>query len=146
MFMVRATLLLAAAGLSAACSPSAEPDAKNSVAARAPVAAAPVPATSLTPTSATPARPAALIAEEERENEACRGGSGDDIATMRACNRRQVVMKKLQDSGWCWGGADIEADKRFIPCKPGDRDYSPGAFDKPYYSDEEIAELTGNSQ
>jgi uncharacterized lipoprotein YajG len=93
--------------------------------------------------SSTPSarsRPNDLIAAEQREDEACRGGSGDDVRTMQACNRRQVLLKELQDAGWCWGGADIEADKRFVSCKPGDRDYAPGEFDKPYFSDQEIAD------
>lgn len=144
----RCVLVLSALALLGACSQPADrseqvagtnqtepPAAANSQEAAPP---APLP-------SASPQRPNDLISAEERENEACRGGSGDDPATMRACNRRQVLLKELQDAGWCWGGAEIEADKRFVTCKPGDPDYSPGAFDEPYFSDQDIAEA-GNDQ
>lgn len=82
----------------------------------------------------------ALIAREEAENEGCRGGAGDSVETMRACNRRQALLKSLQDQGVCWGGADIEAEKKFVACRPGDNEYSPGAFDAPYFNESEIAE------
>lgn len=138
--------LIIAAVLVACGQPEPEAPANITTSAASPITKEDAPPTAgnvaASPDSNTPKRPNELIAAEERENEACRGGSGDSIETMKACNRRQVLLKELQDSGWCWGGADIEAEKRFVACKPGDRDYSPGAFDEPYYSEADMAELT----
>ena len=44
-----------------------------------------------------------LIKRWMKENEACRGGAGDEIATMRACARREVVSKLLTAANWCYG-------------------------------------------
>lgn len=103
--------------------------------------------TSQTPTAAAQFPPdiTALMVQEQRENEQCRGGNGDSRETMLACNRRQASLKRLQDRGYCWGGADIGADMHFVTCKPGDKDYSPGAFDEPYFSEDEIKEAGDTS-
>lgn len=49
---------------------------------------------------------AALIAREEELNDKCRGGSGDNPATMKACDERDVLVKQLKAKGWCWGRED----------------------------------------
>ncbi len=48
----------------------------------------------------------ALIAAEERDNDRCRGGSGDDPATQRACDRRDDEAIALGHLGWCFGTPD----------------------------------------
>lgn len=40
------------------------------------------------------------------ENEACRGGSGDEAATWRACERRERVSVQLGRLGLCYGRDD----------------------------------------
>lgn len=59
-----------------------------------------------------------LIEKIESLNDLCRGGSGDDPKTEKACEEIDSVMKKLESSGWCWGpDSAIEADKKWIKCK-----------------------------
>jgi hypothetical protein len=58
-----------------------------------------------------------LIASERKLNDKCRGGSGDDPATQKACDQRDALDRKLQSAGWCYGRPDqIEADKTWQPC------------------------------
>ena len=45
----------------------------------------------------------ALITEWQALNDTCRGGSGDDPDTMKACDSRDDVTTKLNDAGWCYG-------------------------------------------
>ena len=47
--------------------------------------------------------PQALIDQWGRLNSACRGGSGDNPATSKACQARGVVEAKLDAAGWCYG-------------------------------------------
>lgn len=66
-----------------------------------PVAA---PAAQLGPVSeATPPEPHALLDRWAQENEACRGGSGDDPVTEQACAAREITDNELQKAGWCYG-------------------------------------------
>ncbi|QET01120.1 hypothetical protein FOB72_03070 [Cupriavidus pauculus] len=46
---------------------------------------------------------AQLFEQAERLNDRCRGGSGDDPATMRACDQRDAVITRLKKAGWCYG-------------------------------------------
>src|SRR5689334_22285380 len=43
--------------------------------------------------------PQSIILQWDSFNEACRGGSGDNSATMKACERRNEVSKKLRAVG-----------------------------------------------
>ncbi|KMO41299.1 hypothetical protein VQ02_06015 [Methylobacterium variabile] len=36
-------------------------------------------------------------------NSACRGGRGDDPATLEACARRDALDRRLTAAGWCYG-------------------------------------------
>jgi hypothetical protein len=59
-----------------------------------------------------------LIDKAEKPNDKCRGGSGSDPSTMKACDDRELVIKDLKKTGWCWGEDNqIEADKKWQPCK-----------------------------
>lgn len=53
----------------------------------------------------TPAEVAndALLRSWGSENEACRGGPGDDPATDRACERRERISAQLRSRGLCYG-------------------------------------------
>ncbi|MFJ7312514.1 hypothetical protein ACIQVE_07035 [Pseudomonas sp. NPDC098747] len=33
----------------------------------------------------------------------CRGGSGDDPKTWKACDKQEIPAKELQKLGWCYG-------------------------------------------
>jgi hypothetical protein len=69
------------------------------------------------PPAGTPADIRALLANEGRENEACRGGSGDD-ATMAACKRRDAYSAQLEARGWCYGeGASDGAHSFWAKCR-----------------------------
>ncbi|MCY1218768.1 hypothetical protein D9M68_648000 [compost metagenome] len=46
--------------------------------------------------------PKAQIDQVERLNSRCRGGSGDDPATMKACAQRDAAYSRLEKSGWCY--------------------------------------------
>lgn len=60
---------------------------------------------------------AQLIASEQKLNDKCRGGSGDDPATQKACDQRDALDKKLQSRGWCYGRPDqAEYQKTWQPC------------------------------
>lgn len=57
------------------------------------------------PARGAPSRPdpAALRRKWDRENERCRGGSGDDDATQAACDAREGLTEQLAAAGWCYG-------------------------------------------
>lgn len=60
-----------------------------------------------------------LIAEEEKLNDRCRGASGDDKETTKACDERDSVFGEIKARGWCWGyDGQTEADKVWERC-PG---------------------------
>lgn len=68
-----------------------------------------------------PEKPDAKIQDQihyiDQLNDKCRGGSGDDPATMQACNMRDKAGEQLKKQGWCWGPDDaIGADKHWIRC------------------------------
>ncbi len=48
-------------------------------------------------------KPTALISKWTDLNSQCRGGSGDDPKTQRACDRREEVGKQIDQAGWCYG-------------------------------------------
>ncbi|MBS0586373.1 MAG: hypothetical protein JSS37_00065 [Proteobacteria bacterium] len=65
-----------------------------------------------------PEEVAQLIAQEETLNDKCRGGSGDDKATQKACDERDVILKKIEAKNWCWGHDDqIGADRVWERCR-----------------------------
>src|SRR3954468_9340362 len=45
----------------------------------------------------------ALIAESERANDRCRGGSGDDPKPLAACNKRDALNRRIDRLGFCYG-------------------------------------------
>lgn len=45
----------------------------------------------------------ALLSAWAVENEACRGGSGDEASTWKACERREHVSAQLGRLGLCYG-------------------------------------------
>ncbi|TGQ20027.1 MAG: hypothetical protein E5V67_01905 [Mesorhizobium sp.] len=50
---------------------------------------------------ATP--PTKLIRQWQVANENCRGGSGDDPQTEKACNARDALARRLEAAKWCYG-------------------------------------------
>jgi hypothetical protein len=59
-----------------------------------------------------------LIAQEEELNHKCRGGSGDEPATMKACDERDAIVEKLKTKGWCWGhDGQVEFKKQWEKCR-----------------------------
>lgn len=70
------------------------------------------------PTPAAPAgEPTALLARWADENEACRGGSGDDPATDKACVARNATDAELKQAGWCYGeNAAYGYQSEWRPC------------------------------
>lgn len=58
-----------------------------------------------------------LIAQAETLNDKCRGGSGDDPATEKACGERDVIFRKIKAKNWCWGhDGQVGADRTWEPC------------------------------
>ncbi|RWA81318.1 hypothetical protein [Mesorhizobium sp.] len=51
--------------------------------------------------NATP--PTKLIRQWQAANEHCRGGSGDDPQTGKACNARDALARQLEAAKWCYG-------------------------------------------
>lgn len=66
-------------------------------------------------------KPAELIRLAETENSNCRGGSGDDPSTAVSCFERDRLLRKIKESGWCWGPASVPGyQKKWITCKSDD--------------------------
>lgn len=59
-----------------------------------------------------------LIAEVDRLNGKCRGGSGDSPDTMAACEQRDDVIGELKRLGWCYGpDYEVQSKKRWLQCE-----------------------------
>ena len=59
-----------------------------------------------------------LIGKETKLNDDCRGGSGDDPQTMKACEKRDAIVEELAKKGWCYGHeGQIGAEKIWEKCK-----------------------------
>lgn len=83
-----------------------------------------------------------LIRRADIENGHCRGNSGNNPETLRACNRRERIMAELEKTGWCWGGSQVGYLQHWLKCAD-DPYYRPGGHGPKFlYSDEEINELT----
>ncbi len=58
-----------------------------------------------------------LIKRADELNESCRGGSGDEEKTMRACDVRDKLMQDMEAKNICWGPQSaIGADQRWMRC------------------------------
>ncbi len=44
-----------------------------------------------------------LLQDYARYNDSCRGGSGDDNETWKACGARDYISFLLYQRGWCYG-------------------------------------------
>ncbi|TGE01752.1 hypothetical protein [Methylobacterium nonmethylotrophicum] len=78
-------------------------------------------ATLLGPAGAAQAGPATdvprLLRDWTAQNGTCRGGSGDDPATLAACERRDVLHQRLTAAGWCYGRpGDAGYQRVWRPC------------------------------
>ena len=49
---------------------------------------------------------AGMIATWGRLNQDCRGGSGSDPATQRACDQRDALYNRIEAAGFCYGEND----------------------------------------
>lgn len=61
-----------------------------------------------------------LIEQVETLNDKCRGGSGDDPATIKACDTRDQLAEKVEKKGYCYGALNKDASAnqyRWLPCK-----------------------------
>jgi hypothetical protein len=47
-----------------------------------------------------------LLQHIDIEQEQCRGGSGDDPETLRACNRGSRLAWEAEKQGWCWNSSE----------------------------------------
>ena len=57
------------------------------------------------------------IKEVEKLNDACRGGSGDDPSTFKACDKRDKGIIELKKMGWCYGDdSQAEYEKKWQKC------------------------------
>jgi hypothetical protein len=59
-----------------------------------------------------------IVARYIALNERCRGGSGDNDATMQACEQRDAMAPEVERAGYCWGelSYQAEADKHWRRC------------------------------
>lgn len=44
-----------------------------------------------------------LIKQADKLNDQCRGGSGDNPATIKACDKRDKLIDEINAKGWCYG-------------------------------------------
>lgn len=61
-----------------------------------------------------------LIEKSETLDDKCRGGSGNNPSTMKACDQRDKVIASIEKKGWCFGSLnrdDAGYNYRWIPCK-----------------------------
>lgn len=59
----------------------------------------------------------ALIGRYMSYNEQCRGGSGDNPSTLKACQLRDKAYIAIKKSGWCWGPPEVSnVDKSWLKC------------------------------
>jgi hypothetical protein len=67
----------------------------------------------------TPPKPVAdLIKKADSLNDKCRDGSGDNPATMKACDDREAIVDLIKKKGWCYGRSDqIQAEKTWVKCE-----------------------------
>lgn len=66
------------------------------------------------------AKTAKLIRQYEKANGSCRGGSGDDSDTWKACGRRDLLGEQIEKLGWCYGASkpDMAAyQHQWLPCR-----------------------------
>ncbi|MBF0185431.1 MAG: DUF1311 domain-containing protein [Magnetococcales bacterium] len=60
---------------------------------------------------------ARMIARYDTLNDQCRGGSGDDPATLRACDARDQLFQQIRQKQWCYGRDDQAGyQKQWQPC------------------------------
>jgi len=72
---------------------------------------------SIAQTAKPPKDVASLIAKEEQLNDKCRGGSGDDPSTTKACDQRDGLFKQIEAKNWCWGKeGQLEYQKKWQKC------------------------------
>ncbi len=58
-----------------------------------------------------------LLRDWRTLNGACRGGHGDNPATLVACDRRDAVDRQLAAAGWCYGRpGDAGYQRDWRPC------------------------------
>ena len=58
-----------------------------------------------------------MLKDEDALNETCRGGSGDDPATLDACKKRDELIAKLNAAGMCYGPPDLPMyQQKWGPC------------------------------
>lgn len=61
---------------------------------------------------------ALLMVKVDTLNDKCRGGSGDDPATARACDEREAALAEIKAKNWCWGNdGQVGADRVWERCK-----------------------------
>jgi hypothetical protein len=61
-----------------------------------------------------------LIEKSETLNDKCRGGSGNNPSTMKACDQRDKLLENIEKKGWCYGSYnrdDARYNYRWLPCK-----------------------------
>ena len=72
-----------------------------------------------------------LMQRDNVESNQCRGGSGNDVEILRACNRRDRITVQLERIGWCWGSIQhVGALDHWMRCSDlglGDRDLEQSA-------------------
>jgi hypothetical protein len=59
-----------------------------------------------------------LMSQQEKFNEQCRGGSGDNPKTIAACKDRDKLYQEIVKAGWCWGPDDAFGyQKHWVRCQ-----------------------------
>ncbi|MCB4360913.1 hypothetical protein [Quatrionicoccus australiensis] len=71
------------------------------------------------------------IAEADRLNSLCRGGSGDSAATAKHCEKRDAAYAAIERRGWCWGHEGQAGNERqWEKCQQSNGEATPEP--KPY--------------
>lgn len=59
-----------------------------------------------------------LIKQADKLNDQCRGGSGDNPATIKACDKRDKLVVQLKAKGWCYGHeGQAEFQRKWEKCQ-----------------------------
>jgi hypothetical protein len=85
-----------------------------------------------------------LMRHADMDSDQCRGVPVDYGEMLRACNRRDRIMIKIEELGYCWGSEKrdpIGADNHWLKCAD-DPNYLPDQSKITYqpYTEQEIAE------
>jgi len=78
-----------------------------------------IPNSSEAPQKKPPVDVIALMKQEQNLDDRCLKGNDNDPETWAACDKRDLLLKKIAKLGWCWGSKKVDApadELDWLPC------------------------------